>query len=229
MSDVLLEARGLRRGFRSGETYLPVVQGVDFSVSRGEMVAIVGASGVGKSTLLHLLGSLDEPESGTVLLDGEDVFSLPEPARSALRNRTIGFVFQFHHLLPEFSALENVMMPLLVGRRPAPSSRRRAEEVLEALGLEKRAAHRPGQLSGGEQQRVAVARALVTEPRLVLADEPTGNLDTQSSAELVRLLGQLHRDRGLTSVLVTHSEEIASVCDRTVFMLDGQLHDRRND
>lgn len=228
MSDTLLESRDLRRGFRSGEAYLPVVQGVNLAVERGEMVAVVGASGVGKSTLLHLLGTLDEPESGTVLIEGQDVFLLSEPERSALRNRTIGFVFQFHHLLPEFSALENVMMPLLVGRAPVSSSRRRAEELLEALGLAGRAEHRPGQLSGGEQQRVAVARSLVTQPRLVLADEPTGNLDTHSSAELIRLLVGLHRDRGLTSVLVTHSEEIASVCDRTVFMEEGQLRDRRS-
>ena len=226
MSDALLEARDLRRGFRSGDEYLPVVNGVNFSVSRGEMVAIVGASGVGKSTLLHLLGTLDEPESGTVLIDGQDVFQLSELARAKLRNRAIGFVFQFHHLLPEFSALENVMMPLRVARTPADRSRRRAEELLGALGLSDRAEHRPGQLSGGVQQRVAVARALVAEPRLVLADEPTGNLDTQGSAELVRLLVGLHKDRGLTSVLVTHSEEIASVCDRTVYMIDGRLEDR---
>ena len=226
MSDALLEARDLHRGFRSGEAYLPVVNGVNFSVFPGEMVAIVGASGVGKSTLLHLLGTLDEPESGTVRLDGQDVFALSDTARTVLRNRTIGFVFQFHHLLPEFSALENVMMPLLVGRTPADRSRQRAEELLTALGLSERAAHRPGQLSGGEQQRVAVARALVAGPRLVLADEPTGNLDPQSSAELVQLLVGLHKERGLTSVLVTHSEDIASVCDRTVYMEEGQLRDR---
>ena len=226
MSDALLEARDLHRGFRSGEAYLPVVNGVNFSVFPGEMVAIVGASGVGKSTLLHLLGTLDEPESGTVRLDGQDVFALSDTARTVLRNRTIGFVFQFHHLLPEFSALENVMMPLLVARTPADRSRQRAKELLTALGLSERAAHRPGQLSGGEQQRVAVARALVAGPRLVLADEPTGNLDPQSSAELVRLLVGLHKERGLTSVLVTHSEDIASVCDRTVYMEEGQLRDR---
>ena len=226
MSDALLEARDLHRGFRSGGAYLPVVNGVNFSVSRGEMVAIVGASGVGKSTLLHLLGTLDEPESGTVRIEGQDVFALSDPARTVLRNRTIGFVFQFHHLLPEFSALENVMMPLLVARTPTGRSRQRAEELLAALGLSERASHRPGQLSGGEQQRVAVARALVAGPQLVLADEPTGNLDPQSSAELVRLLVGLHKERGLTSVLVTHSKDIASVCDRTVYMEEGQLRDR---
>jgi lipoprotein-releasing system ATP-binding protein len=228
MSEAFLEARDLRRGFRSGDTYLPVVKGVNFAVSRGEMVAIVGASGVGKSTLLHLLGTLDEPESGTVHIDGQDAFALSEPARSVLRNRTIGFVFQFHHLLPEFSALENVMMPLLVARQPTASSRERAAELLATLGLAERASHRPGQLSGGEQQRVAVARALVAEPRLVLADEPTGNLDTRTSAELVRLLVRLHKERGLTSVLVTHSEEIASSCDRTVYMEEGQIRESRS-
>ena len=228
MSDALLIAQDLRRGFRSGEAYLPVVNGVNFSVSQGEMVAIVGASGVGKSTLLHLLGTLDEPESGTVHIDGQDVFALSEPARTVLRNRTIGFVFQFHHLLPEFSALENVMMPLLVARTPTDRSRQRADDLLSALGLSARASHRPAQLSGGEQQRVAVARALAADPRLVLADEPTGNLDQHNSAELIRLLVGLHRDRGLTSVLVTHSEEIASVCDRTVYMEDGQIRDRRS-
>ena len=226
MSEVLLEAWDLQRGFRSGEGYLPVVKGANLTVARGEMVAVVGASGVGKSTLLHLLGTLDEPEKGTVRIEGEDVFQLSEPARTELRNRTIGFVFQFHHLLPEFSALENVMMPLLIARTPADRARRRAAELLDALGLTERAEHRPGQLSGGEQQRVAVARALAMAPRLVLADEPSGNLDAKNSAELVALLVGLHRERGLTSVLVTHSEEIASVCDRILYMVDGRLLDR---
>jgi lipoprotein-releasing system ATP-binding protein len=228
MSEPFLEARDLRRGFRSGEGYLPVIQGANLSVSRAEMVAIVGASGVGKSTLLHLLGTLDEPESGTVYIDGQDAFALAETDRSAMRNRTIGFVFQFHHLLPEFSALENVMMPLLVARQPTAKSRERAAELLATLGLAERATHRPGQLSGGEQQRVAVARALVTGPQLLLADEPTGNLDTRTSAELVRLLVRLHKERGLTSVLVTHSEEIAAACDRTVYMEEGQIRPRRS-
>jgi lipoprotein-releasing system ATP-binding protein len=226
MSDVLLEARDLHRGFQSGDSYLPVLKGASLTVGRGEMVAVVGASGVGKSTLLHVLGTLDEPEQGTLLIDGQDVFRLSEPERTELRNRTIGFVFQFHHLLPEFTALENVMMPLLISRAPREPSRRRATELLTALGLAGRTEHRPAQLSGGEQQRVAVARALVAGPRLVLADEPTGNLDTKTSAELVSLLVALHRERGLTSVLVTHSQEIAAVCDRTVYMKDGQVGDR---
>jgi lipoprotein-releasing system ATP-binding protein len=226
MSEALLEARDLERGFRSGERYLPVLQGMNFTVAQGEMVAIVGASGVGKSTLLHVLGTLDEPEKGSVWIERKDVFALSEPARTELRNRTIGFIFQFHHLLPEFSALENVMMPLLIARTPAGTAEERAAKLLEALGLADRAEHRPGQLSGGEQQRVAVARALVVEPRLVLADEPTGNLDTKTSDELVGLLVRLHRERRLTSVLVTHSQQIASVCDRVVYMEDGRLLDR---
>ena len=227
MSEVLLDARELVKGFRAGESYLPVLQEADFTVRKGEMVAIVGASGVGKSTLLHVLGTLDEPERGSLSIGGEDVFALDEPKRTELRNRTIGFIFQFHHLLPEFSALENVMMPLLIGRAPAAVARDRASRLLDALGLADRAEHRPGELSGGEQQRVAVARALVVEPPLVLADEPTGNLDAKTSDELVGLLVRLHQERGLTSVLVTHSQQIASVCDRVVYMEDGQLHEHR--
>ena len=227
MSEVLLEARGLVKGFLSGASYLPVLQEANFTVQKGEMVAIVGASGVGKSTLLHVLGTLDEPERGSVSVEGEDVFALSEPKRTELRNRTIGFIFQFHHLLPEFSALENVMMPLLIGRTPAAVARERAARLLEALGLADRAEHRPGQLSGGEQQRVAVARALVAQPPLVLADEPTGNLDARTSEELVGLLVRLHQERGLTSVLVTHSQQIASVCDRVVSMEDGRLREHQ--
>ena len=227
MSEVLLEGRALVKGFRAGESYLPVLQEADFTVRKGEMVAIVGASGVGKSTLLHVLGTLDEPERGSLSLEGEDVFALSEPERTELRNRTIGFIFQFHHLLPEFSALENVMMPLLIGREPASVARERAGQLLDALGLSDRAEHRPGQLSGGEQQRVAVARALVVQPRLILADEPTGNLDARTSAELVDLLVRLHQERGLTSVLVTHSQQIAAVCDRVVHMEDGRLRERK--
>jgi lipoprotein-releasing system ATP-binding protein len=222
----LLEARGLAKGYRSGEGYLAVLQRVEIAVAEGEMVAIVGASGVGKSTLLHVLGTLDEPEQGSVWFEGQDLFQLGEDARTDFRNRTIGFIFQFHHLLPEFSALENVMMPLLIARTPSTTARRRAEAILEALGLSDRRKHRPAQLSGGEQQRVAVARALVVEPRLVLADEPTGNLDSRTSDDLVGLLGRLHRERGLTSVLVTHSERIASVCDRILYMEDGVLRDQ---
>lgn len=223
MSKTLLEARGVAKGYASGDVFLQVLQGADLEVAEGEMVAIVGASGVGKSTLLHVLGSIDVPEEGTVLIGGQDVFALSEPDRTELRNRTVGFVFQFHHLLPEFTALENVMMPLLIARTPRGPAAERARKLLDFLGLADRGHHRPAQLSGGEQQRVAVGRALVCNPRLVLADEPTGNLDKGSSEELMALFQRFHREQGLTSVLVTHNDTIASDCDRVLFMEDGRL------
>jgi lipoprotein-releasing system ATP-binding protein len=228
MSETLLEARGVVKGYPSGGTYLPVLKGVHLQIAQGEMVAVVGASGVGKSTLLHVLGTLDVPEQGDVLIEGKDVFALREPDRTELRNRTVGFVFQFHHLLPEFTALENVMMPLLIGRTPRTVAAERARRLLDSLGLAAREHHRPAQLSGGEQQRVAVGRALVCDPRLVLADEPTGNLDRQSSDELIGLLHHFHGERGLTSVLVTHNEKIASGCDRILYMEDGRLMEGRD-
>lgn len=223
MSKILLEARGVAKGYPSGDVYLPVLQGADLEVFEGEMVAIVGASGVGKSTLLHVLGTIDEPKEGTVLIGGQDVFALSEPERTELRNRTVGFVFQFHHLLPEFTALENVMMPLLIARTPRGPAAERARELLAFLGLADRGHHRPAQLSGGEQQRVAVGRALVCNPRLVLADEPTGNLDKVSSKELMELFRRFHRQQGLTTVLVTHNEALAADCDRVLHMEDGRL------
>jgi lipoprotein-releasing system ATP-binding protein len=219
----LLEARGLLKSYHSDGREVSVLRGAELEVAEGEMVAIVGASGVGKSTLMHLLGTLDVPDSGTVFLAGRDLFALSEAERMKLRNETIGFIFQFHHLLPEFTALENVAMPLLIGRRPEAEAMKRASSLLASLGLSERADHRPAQLSGGEQQRVAVARALVTSPRLVLADEPTGNLDSRTSKDLIALFRELHRDRGLTSVIVTHSSAIASVCDRVLYMEDGRL------
>jgi len=226
MSEARLEARGVVKGFPSGGVYLPVLREADLSIGGGEMVAILGASGVGKSTLLHVLGTIDVPEEGSVRIDGREVFALTEPERTQLRNTTIGFIFQFHHLLPEFTAVENVMMPLLIARTSAPEASERARRLLEALGLADRGHHRPAQLSGGEQQRVAVARALVCEPRIVLADEPTGNLDTKSSDELVNLLRKFHNEKGLTSVVVTHNERIASVCDRVLYMEDGIIKER---
>ncbi|MDB4303646.1 ABC transporter ATP-binding protein [Desulfosarcina sp.] len=223
MSRSFLEAHGLVKGYQSGGSYLPVLQDTDLDVAEGEMIAILGASGVGKSTLLHVLGTLDEPEKGHLWIGTEDVFTLAEPDRTRLRNRTIGFIFQFHHLLPEFTAVENVMMPLLIARTPPADAKVRARKLLELLGLAGRELHRPAQLSGGEQQRVAVARALVREPRLVLADEPTGNLDRNNSDEIIELLRQFHRKRGLTSILVTHNEKIASICDRVFTMEEGRL------
>jgi lipoprotein-releasing system ATP-binding protein len=185
----------------------------------------VGASGVGKSTLLHVIGTLDRPERGTVTVGGADVFALPESELRAYRNRSLGFVFQFHHLLPEFTAEENVMMPLLIARRPAAEARRRARQLLAELGLEGRGHHRPGALSGGEQQRVAVGRALALEPRALLADEPTGNLDQATGERLHELLRRLNREQGLTVVAVTHNDRLAAACDRTLRLSGGRLQD----
>jgi lipoprotein-releasing system ATP-binding protein len=219
----LLRASALVKGYETAAGYVPVLQGLDLEVMDGEMLSITGASGVGKSTLLHVLGTLDRPEAGTVALDGEDVFALDEGRLRAFRNRTIGFVFQFHHLLPEFSAVENVAMPLLIGRQPACDAFERARGLLVELGLGARTAHRPGALSGGEQQRVAIARALAASPRVLLADEPTGNLDSETGARLHELLRRLNRERRLTVVVVTHNEGLAAACDRTLRLVGGRL------
>jgi lipoprotein-releasing system ATP-binding protein len=223
LAEPLIVASGIVKGYRTSAGYVPVLEGVDLTVAEGEMLAITGASGVGKSTLLHVLGTLDRPESGTVAVGGEDVFRLPEARLRLFRNRTLGFVFQFHHLLPEFSALENVMMPLLVGRTGEGEARQRAFALLDELGLRPRADHRPGALSGGEQQRVAVARALVASPRAVLADEPTGNLDQDTGETLHALLRRLNRDKGVTIVVVTHNERLAAACDRRLRLEAGRL------
>ncbi len=219
----LLVASGLVKGYRTTAGYVPVLQGLDLAVREGEMLAITGASGVGKSTLLHVLGTLDRPEQGSVRIDGRDVGTLKEAELRRFRNLTLGFVFQFHHLLPEFTALENVMMPLLIARRPAEEARRRAEAVLAELGLSARTSHRPGALSGGEQQRVALARALVHRPRAVLADEPTGNLDRDTGVRLHSLLLRLNQERGVAVVVVTHDESLAAACGRTLRMDQGRL------
>jgi lipoprotein-releasing system ATP-binding protein len=219
-SGPLLVAEGLVKGYRTPAGEVPVLGGVDLEVTAGEMLAITGASGVGKSTLLHVLGTLDRPDAGALQIAEENVLALSEKRRCVFRNRTLGFVFQFHHLLPEFSATENVAMPLLVARRPPAEARERARRLLRELGLEAREEHRPGALSGGEQQRVAVARALVAEPRLLLADEPTGNLDRATGETLHALLRDLVRGKGLTVLVVTHNEHLAAGCDR-VLRLDG--------
>lgn len=200
---------------------MEVLRGIDLEVRSGERIAVVGASGAGKSTFMHVLGGLDRPSGGQVLFEGEDIFSFPAARLDAFRNRTIGFVFQFHQLLPEFTALENVMMPALVGRLEKSEARDRAEKLLHAVGLAHRFGHKPGQLSGGEQQRVAIARALVMGPRLLLADEPTGNLDSVTSGEILTLLDGLHAEYGLTMVIVSHSEMLAGRMDRIVRMADG--------
>jgi lipoprotein-releasing system ATP-binding protein len=220
----ILEAEGLRKTYRGGDgAPIEVLSAVDLSVTRGEFVAIVGASGSGKSTLLHLLGALDTPTSGTVRLDGED-FALHTPAELALvRNQKVGFVFQFHHLLREFTALENVMMPLLIAGEEDSRARSRAEELLAAVGLAGRMSHRPSALSGGEQQRAAVARALAADPLVVLADEPSGNLDTGNSERLHQLFARLSREFETAVVVVTHNRSLAARADRVLSLEGGRL------
>ncbi len=219
----LLDVEDLRKSYPTGTGgRLEVLRGLTFSVRRGEVVAIVGESGTGKSTLLHLLGALDRPDGGTVRYEGHDIFLKDDEALAAFRNQAVGFVFQFHHLLPEFSALENVAMPALIRGQPFAEARRHALELLRTLGLEARAEHRPAELSGGEQQRVAVARALMNEPRLVLADEPTGNLDTRTAEALHTEILRLSRTFGQTFILVTHNPFLAAVADR-VLRLEGGL------
>ena len=219
----MIEVKNLKKSFTTGQGQVDVLRGIDLQIAEGERVAVVGTSGAGKTTLMHILGALDHPTSGTVTNRGQDIFALRGGALDAFRNQSIGFVFQFHQLLPEFSALENVMMPALIARRSFREARPPAEAMLGEVGLGHRLGHKPGQLSGGEQQRVAIARALVMAPRLLLADEPTGNLDSGTSDEIYRLLNQLHRTHNLTMVIVTHSETLAGRLDRIIHMEDGLL------
>jgi len=213
----------LRKSFRMNGYTLNVLKGITLDIARGEMIAIVGASGAGKSTLLHMLGTLDRPSSGSVLFDGQDVFELSEEAQARFRNRRIGFVFQFHHLLPEFTALENTFLPALIQDRPPNEAQQEAVQLLTEVGLGERLHHKPGELSGGEQQRVAVARALMQRPDLVLADEPTGNLDTHTGEALFGLLRRLNKARGTTFVIVTHNDKLSAQADRIIRMEDGQI------
>ncbi len=214
---MIIEACNIHKSFGT----LEVLKGVDFSVDKGEVVAVVGASGAGKSTLLQILGTLSTPDSGSLLVDGTDVLGLSGKALSAFRNKKIGFVFQAHHLLPEFNALENVMIPALIGGDSPKEARMRALPLLEAVGLSGRLEHKPSELSGGEQQRVAIARALVNSPAILFADEPTGNLDSRTKEDIHRLLFSLRESLGQTLVIVTHDPALADLCDRTCHMQDG--------
>jgi lipoprotein-releasing system ATP-binding protein len=219
-----IQVDGCSKSFRAGTQDIHVLRGLDLGVERGEMVAIVGASGVGKSTLLHLMGGLDRVDAGRIHVGPVELTALSDGAMVAFRNAHVGFVFQFHHLLPEFSARENAEMPMRIARRPAVDARARAESILRRVGLGERLEHRPGMLSGGEQQRVAVARALVMEPDVLLADEPTGDLDEHTAEALHDLLREIHAERGITSVIATHNPRLAAACDRVLRLEDGRLH-----
>ena len=214
---------GLAKTYLMADRRLEVLRGIDLDIAQGEIVALTGPSGAGKSTFLHLLGTLDVPTRGSIRFDGADVFELGEEGLAAFRNETVGFVFQSHHLLPEFTALENAMMPGLIRRIPRAEARRRAGAMLERVGLSGRLDHRPGELSGGEQQRVALARALVLSPRLLLADEPTGNLDPQTADGIHALLVELNRSLGITAVVVTHNERLAQALPRRLRLVEGRL------
>ena len=220
-----IEASAVDKSYVVGTARIPVLQGVTLSVERGEMLAIVGASGVGKSTLLHVLGGLDQIDAGSVRIGDVDLAAMKADALTAFRNRHVGFVFQFHHLLPEFTALENAGMPMRIARRLGEERDGRARELLGRVGLTERLGHKPGMLSGGEQQRVAIARALVMEPWLLLADEPTGDLDEHTAESLHDLLREMHRERGLTSIIATHNPRLAAACDRVLRLEDGKLRE----
>ena len=215
----MIQAHNIQKSYGQ----LHVLKGVDLEIGRGEVVSIVGKSGAGKSTLLHILGTLDKADEGTLIINGENISKLSAKKLAAFRNSNIGFVFQFHHLLPEFTALENVYIPALIGKQPESKAQQRAKELLDYLGLSGRLTHKPSQLSGGEQQRVAVARSLINRPAIVFADEPSGNLDSASSQELHQLLFDLRRDFQQTFIIVTHNKELAAMSDRCLEMQDGRL------
>lgn len=222
----LIRVVDLYKSYYDGVTELPVLKGVDVEVKKAEIVAVVGASGVGKSTLLHLLGGLDRPTEGTIFYEGEDIFALNDPELDRFRNEEIGFIFQFHHLLPEFTALENVAMAGLIARQQASVAHDRAKELLDYVGLGDRLEHRPSELSGGERQRVAIARALVNRPKVVLADEPTGNLDQKTSEAVHDLLWTLNDQFNQTFIIVTHNQTLAQRADRLIQLVDGQVYEQ---
>jgi len=221
----ILQIKDLYKHFGSGERRVDVLRGINLSLKGSESIAVVGASGVGKTTLLHILGTLERPSTGEVIYEGVDVFTFAETQLAAYRNRTIGFVFQFHHLLSEFTALENAMLPALIGRKGKKESKERAQHVLDLVGLSHRTQHRVGELSGGEQQRVAVARALILNPRVLLADEPTGNLDTKSSGTIHELLLRVNQEQKVSLVVVTHNMELAGMMQRQLHLKDGLINE----
>lgn len=219
MNDIIVKASGIHKSYGA----LNVLKGIDLDVKRGEVISIVGASGAGKSTLLHIIGTLDSPDNGSVNINGQDVFTQPSSALSAFRNKSIGFVFQFHNLLPEFSAIENVMIPGLIAKRNTDEVKQKAISIMESLNIGHRMDHRPSELSGGEQQRTAVARALINDPALILADEPSGNLDSKNALELHQLFFDLRKKMNQTFIIVTHNQEFAAMADRTIEIKDGVI------
>jgi lipoprotein-releasing system ATP-binding protein len=223
MASPFVSARGIVKSYDVSGTSLTILRDLDLEVAAGEMVAIIGASGVGKSTLLHILGGLDQADRGTVMIGDANLTAMADASRVAFRNRKVGFVFQFHHLLPEFSAIENAEMPMRIARMPGAEARARAEALLRRVGLGDRLTHRPGMLSGGEQQRVAVARALMMKPDVLFADEPTGNLDEHTADSLHGLLREMHAASGLTSIIATHNPRLAGACDRVLRLQEGRL------
>ncbi|KAA3606427.1 MAG: ABC transporter ATP-binding protein [Calditrichaeota bacterium] len=223
MDNIFLEAEEISKVYHSGEGKIEVLSNLSFEVKKGEFLAIVGNSGIGKSTLLHVLGALDRPSTGTVKIENENIFAKNDKELAVYRNKTMGFIFQFHHLLPEFTAFENLILPTMIHSQKTKATEDLAWELLEKIGLKNRATHKPSELSGGEQQRIAVARALMNRPKLVLADEPSGNLDVKTSNELHNLLKQICKDNEQTFVIVTHDENLASLADRTLEIVNGKI------